>query len=70
VHLVLALGSAGGVALAVVALVVLSVAARAILGRPRRPRSTDPSMSDPTGAPTPLVGDGPDFEPPPDEADG
>ena len=69
-QVVLALGSAGGVALAVVALILLSVAARAILGRPRRPRSTDPTMSDPTGSPTPLVGDGSDFKPPPDQADG
>jgi hypothetical protein len=69
-RLVLAVGTAGGVALAIAALILLSIAARAILGRPRRPRGTDPTMADPTGAPTTLVGDGPDFKPPSDEADG
>jgi hypothetical protein len=69
-HVVLALGSAAGVALAIGALILLGVAARAILGRPRRPRMTDPTVTDPTGTPTLPVGDGPEFKPPPDQADG
>jgi hypothetical protein len=66
----LALGSGGGVALAVVALLLCGVAACAIFGRLRRPRGTDPTMTNPTGAPAPLVGDGLDFKAPPDPADG
>ena len=68
--MILALGAGEAVASAVVALLLCGVAARAIFGRSRRPRGTDPVMSNPTGAPAPLVGDGPDFNPPPDPADG
>ncbi|MEN3284075.1 MAG: hypothetical protein V7607_5215 [Solirubrobacteraceae bacterium] len=67
---VLALGSAGGVALAVVAVIICGLAATALFGRPSRPRGTDPRMADPTGATPPLVGDSPDFQPPSDPADG
>jgi hypothetical protein len=68
--MILALGAGEGVALAVVALLLCAVAARAIFGRSRRPRRTDPVMSNPTGTPAPPVGDGPDFNAPPGPADG
>jgi len=69
-HTIFALGSGGGVALALVALLLCGVAAGVLFGRSRRPRGADPTMTDTTGAPAPLVGDGRDFKPPSDPADG